>query len=125
MNILKNPAWWIPVLLLSMHQLIQRGFNAKVGLLDDYLDPLLCLPILLGLWLAERRMIFRVPRLSGLEVVVAGLVLAVLFEEGFPQWQPAFTRDWWDYLAYAAGGTWFWWAINPPAENTAGPQDAK
>ncbi len=117
MEILRQPAWWIPAALVLAHQIGQYGLGLKLGVVDGYLDPLLCLPVLLGLWLAERRMIFRQHRLSGLEVVVAGLALAVLFEEGFPRWQPAFVRDWWDYLAYAVGGIWFWWMINPAVED--------
>lgn len=117
MEILRKPAWWIPGVLVAAHQVGQHGFSLNLSLVDGYLDPLLCLPVLLGLWLTERRLIFRVQRLTGLEVVVAGLALAVLFEEGFPRWQPAFVRDGWDYLAYAAGGLWFWWMINPPKDD--------
>lgn len=117
MDVLRKPAFWVPVVLVVLHQCLQYGLGFKLGWLDGYLDPLLCLPILLGLWLTERRVIFRIPRLSGLEVLIAGLALALLFEEGFPRWQPAFVRDWWDYPAYVVGGLWFWWRINPRWEN--------
>jgi len=113
MDILFKPAWWIPALLVPAHQLSQYVLHLDLGLIDDYLDPLLCIPILLGLWLTERRFFLRHHRLTGLEIVIATAVLAVVFEEGFPLWQPDFVRDWWDYPAYALGALWFWWFINP------------
>jgi hypothetical protein len=116
MQILLRPGWYLPIAIVLLHQLVQYGLGWRLPLLDAYLDPLLCLPTLLGLWLAEKRWLFEVRRLDGLEVIIAGVALAILFEEGFPRWQPAFVRDWWDYLMYAIGGLWFWWFINPNPE---------
>ncbi len=113
MEILARPGWYVAFVLFVLHQLAQYGLGWDIPYLDGYLDPTLCLPIMLGLWLAERRWMFGVGRLSGLEVVVAGAALAVISEEGFPRWQPDFVRDWWDYLAYAVGGLWFWVWVNP------------
>ncbi|WP_157472255.1 hypothetical protein [Neolewinella persica] len=79
---------------------------------DAYLDPLLALPILLGLLLFERRLIFRIQRLSLLEVCLVSIVLMLIFEEGFPRWEPAFVRDYYDYIAYLFGSVYFWYAVN-------------
>jgi len=125
MDILKQPAWWIPLFLVPIHQFSQYVLGLDLGLIDDYLDPILCLPVLLGLWLTERRVFFRVDRLTGLEIMVASLILSFVFEEIFPRFQPDFVRDWWDYLAYAAGAVWFWWMINPAEEDVARSQDAE
>ncbi|TXF86024.1 hypothetical protein FUA23_20015 [Neolewinella aurantiaca] len=123
MKILRKPAWWSAAMIVVAHQVVQYGLDWQIPVLDAYLDPLLCLPVLLGLWLTERQWLFSTERLGNLEVVVAGLALAILFEEGFPRWQPAFVRDWWDYLAYAVGGTWFWWFINPKSEKEPSPTE--
>lgn len=113
MEILRKPAWWVPCLLGLLHQVGQYGLGLQLEFIDAYLDPLLCLPVLLGVWLVDRKVLFQHDCLNGLEVILAGLALSILFEEGFPRWQSAFVRDNWDYPAYAVGGAWFWWQINP------------
>ncbi len=117
METLSRPGWYIAFAIFALHQLVQYGLGWHTPYVDAYLDPVLCLPVILGLWMAEAEYIYGVERLGVLEVVVAGTVLSILFEEGFPRWQPAFVRDWWDYLAYALGGLWFWWWINPEPED--------
>jgi len=117
MEILARPAWYVAFLLFATHQTLQYGLGWRTPYVDAYLDPTLYLPVMLGLWLVERRWLFGAGRLSGLEVVVAGTALAVLGEEGFPRWQSDFVRDWWDYPAYAVGGLWFWFLVNPKAQS--------
>ncbi len=116
----RNPYWWAAVVAFTLHQVVQWGFGWSTPFLDDYLDPLLCPIILLGLWLLERRIIFHVPRLTVLETGVATLLLAVLFEEVYPRFQEGFQRDVADYLFYALGGIYFYILVNrgglpPPA----------
>lgn len=118
MGIFRQPAWWIPFLIFLLHQFIQYGLGWSTPIADAYLDPLLALPILLGLLLFERQMIFKIRRLTLLEVCVVTVVLTLIFEEGFPRWQPAFVRDPLDYLAYLAGALYFWVFLNPPPERT-------
>ncbi|WP_198661732.1 hypothetical protein [Lewinella sp. IMCC34183] len=112
MRVLRNPFWWIAVVAFVLHQVAQLGFGLRSGLLDGYLDPFLCPPVLLGLWLLERRVIFRVPRLTALETAVATLLLAVLFEEVFPRYEEGFSRDVIDYLFYGLGGVYFYFLVN-------------
>lgn len=112
--VLGRPAWWLCLVAVLLHQFLQYGLGWRLGWLDHYLDPFLFLPVLLGLWLAERRWLLGVPyRLSLLETVVAGSVLALVAEELLPRWEPRFVRDGWDYVAYAAGGVYFYFAVNP------------
>jgi hypothetical protein len=113
MNILRHPTWYIPFLIFLAHQFIQYILGWSTPWVDAYLDPLLALPILLGLLLFERSLIFRVHRLSLLEVCLVSIVLMLIFEEGFPRWQPAFIRDHFDHLAYLVGVVYFWYFINP------------
>lgn len=117
MEPLRQPAWWIPFLLFLLHQFIQYILGWSTPWVDAYLDPLLALPILLGLLLFERRLVFRIKRLSLLEVTVVSVVLAIIFEEGFPRLEPAFVRDHFDYLAYLVGAGYFWTFLNPSFES--------
>lgn len=113
METLLRPGWYIAFTVFVLHQFVQYGLGWSIPFLDAYLDPVLCLPIVLGMWIAEAEYIYGFRRLKTLELIVVGTFLAVLFEEGFPRWQPAFVRDWWDYLAYALGGLWYWLWLNP------------
>jgi hypothetical protein len=116
MEVLRQPAWWVPFLMFLLHQFIQYILGWSTPWVDAYLDPLLALPVLLGLLLFERRLVFRVKRLSLLEVSLVSIVLMVIFEELFPRLQPAFIRDYFDHLAYLAGAVYFWYLINPTTE---------
>ncbi|MFK8162955.1 MAG: hypothetical protein AB8H12_10880 [Lewinella sp.] len=116
MKILRQPAWYIPFLIFLLHQFVQYILGWSTPWVDAYLDPLLALPVLLGLLLFERRLIFNVRRLSGLEVGLVSVVLMLIFEEGFPRLQPAFVRDNYDHLAYLVGAIYFWHVINPVPE---------
>jgi hypothetical protein len=118
MEILRQPAWWIPFLLFLLHQFVQYILGWSTPWVDAYLDPLLALPILLGLLLFERRLVFKVQRLSLLEVSLVSIVLAIIFEEGFPWLQPAFVRDYFDHFAYFVGAVYFWYFINPATERS-------
>ncbi|MEM9929408.1 MAG: hypothetical protein AAF840_06300 [Bacteroidota bacterium] len=113
MEVLRQPSWWVPAGIFLFHQTAQYGFGWRWGLVDSYLDPLLFLPILLGLLLVERKHLFQRHRLTGLETLICGLLLAIIGEEVFPRLRPVFVRDVWDYFLYALGLAWFWWRINP------------
>ena len=97
----------------------------NTGVLDDYLDPTLAAPILLGLWVAERTFIWRSGRLSALETAVATLLLAVIFEEVYPRFEGGFSRDVYDYVFYAIGGLYFYWLVNPPRTGSQGGAGAQ
>ena len=114
MKVFRNPWWWLAVVLFVVHQVVQKGVGLDTGVLDDYLDPALAAPILLGLWVAERTFIWRSGRLTLLETAVATLVLAVIFEEVYPRFEGGFSRDAYDYLFYALGGVYFYGLVNPP-----------
>ena len=112
MLVLKNKIWLGCTLLFLFHQLSQKAFGFDAGWIDNYLDPLLSMPILLGLLLQERQFIITkyfsqkhptTYRLSILEITIATLFFAIIFEEGFPKWSSHFTKDYWDYLAYFIG----------------------
>ena len=113
--------WVSCVLLLTMHQITQKMLTYDLGWVDNYLDALLCMPILLGLLLQERQFIiakyFKPTsqnnyHFSILEITLATVFFAIIFEEGFPKWSSSFTKDYLDYAAYFMGALLFYFLIN-------------
>lgn len=120
-RVLKNKFWASCVLLLMIHQVTQKILRFNLEYLDNYLDALLCMPILLGLLLQERQFIItkylnptiqKNHHFSILEITFATIFFAVIFEEGFAKWSVYFTKDYWDYLAYFIGAFLFYFFIN-------------
>lgn len=120
-KVFKNKFWVICVLLLIAHQVTQKILSYNLGWVDNYLDALLCMPILLGLLLQERQFIItkyfkptiqKNYHFSAIEITLATIFFAIIFEEGFPKWSFSFTKDYWDYLAYFFGAFLFYFFIN-------------
>lgn len=126
------------MILFGWHQISQYLLGCKFLFFDNYLDPILSIPCLLGLVLQERRFLLffldkqkgKNYRFSLFEVIVITLFLSILFEEGFPRWSKSFTKDYWDYIAYFLGGAIFYFFINKneankkPIPNTRDGQNA-
>lgn len=121
MQVLQNKIWLSSLLLLVIHQITQKVFAWNLGLIDGYLDPFLSMPILLGLVLQERQFLMTKYfssnkqtkyHFSILDVIIATIFFAVIFEEGFPKWSIHFTKDYWDYVAYFNGALVFYFFIN-------------
>jgi len=109
-------SWWFCVAGFLIHQVVEKLLDWHWKFADNHLDCLLCMPILLGGMLLERRFLFKkqawiFPLFDTVAIVV---LLAVFCEEGFPRWYSGFTYDYWDYCCYAIGGTYFYWIINQP-----------
>lgn len=100
---MRRRLWWLALAILLLHQVAQKGMGWQWTWADSYLDPLLCMPLLLGLaaWEWDRR--FGKKQLQLLEIVWLTFAAALLFEWGFPAWSAAFTADVWDVAAYATG----------------------
>lgn len=102
-------------LLFVLHQIAQKIMGLPIPLIDSYLDSLLAMPIILGLLLWERRVLFRKGnhyRLSGQEVTIATLFIAFVSEIVFPWLSQKFTFDWPDLLLYTTGSIIFWLTMN-------------
>ena len=114
----QNPAWLFCVFLFILHQLFQKILGWNFIWLDSYLDPLLCLPIFMGLMLAERRFFLKKRNHNNtytfpiLETIVIAITLSIVFEEGFPRWSDQFTKDYFDYVFYFVGALFFYSFIN-------------
>jgi len=118
-RLLQSPLWMGAVLLLLTHQLFQKILHFKIPILDNWLDPFLSMPILLGLILMERRWFLKrysqgelksagEYKFSKLETTIAVLFFAIIFEFLFPKWSQEFTFDWWDFVGYGLGGIIFY-----------------
>lgn len=118
MKIFQYPAWLFCALLFIAHQVFQKILGWNFDILDSYLDPLLCLPIFMGMMLAERRFFLKkinynkVYTFSFLETIVIAIVLSIVFEEGFSRWSDQFTKDYFDYIFYFVGALFFYFFIN-------------
>ena len=110
-SLLPSPLWFISLTLLLTHQLFQKILQINIPFLDNWLDPFLSMPILLGAMLMERRWFFKNKKtysFSFLETVIAVLFFSFVFEILFPKWSDGFTFDGWDFLAYGLGGLVFY-----------------
>ena len=113
--IIKNKYWWFVIILFIGHQILQKVMGIAIPILDNQLDPFLCMPLLLSLWQLERHYLWKLPiRLSIAEIVSATLLLMFLFEYFFPLWHAGFTADYYDLIAYSLGSLFFFFFINPP-----------
>lgn len=117
MATLRQPAFIVIGIAFVIHQLLQKILHINLPWLDHYLDPLLCMPILLTLLLAERRHLFYKNnnyQLSLKEVMIALIILSVLFEVVFPKLSSKFTADWGDIITYIIGSSFFYIVLNKP-----------
>ena len=96
--------WWICFSLFWLHQIAQRLLHWSIPLVDSYLDPLLCMPVLLGILSKERSLVLgRTYRLPLFDLIVIVIFLSLIFELGFPKWSSAFFYDPLDFVAYGVG----------------------
>src|SRR5690606_13829214 len=92
--------------LFIVHQYLERIAKIQIGVLDNYLDPLLMMPILLWLVTFERRMIHKQPGYKLPATHMFGFVILVSFlaELVFPLFTKELIADPWDVCLYVIGG---------------------
>ena len=115
MKVLRSKVFLICFSLFLLHQILTKGFNIHLGWADNYLDSFLAMPVILTLWLAERRILFKKGSaylLSPMHVAIATLYVVVVAEVLFPYLSPQFTTDWLDVIGYIAGSILFYFTIN-------------
>lgn len=115
-----HSSWWCCIGIFLVHQVVEKILDWHWRFADNHLDCLLCMPILLGGMLLERRFVLqdKTWQLPFFDVVAMVTFLAIFLEEGFPRWYSGFTYDYWDYCCYAIGGIYFHWIINKPIVKT-------
>ncbi|MBL7706725.1 MAG: hypothetical protein JNM21_14360 [Taibaiella sp.] len=115
-----SSAWFAGMLLLVLlHQFLEKWLEIRIPVIDNYLDPLLLMPILLHLMLWERRILFKKDLhyvFSLFEVIVLFIVVSFVAEYLFPRWSMGFTADGWDVVCYACGTLIFYFFFNVPYE---------
>ncbi|TYR37502.1 hypothetical protein FXV77_05720 [Sphingobacterium phlebotomi] len=81
--------------LFILHQYLQKIAGISLPLVDSYLDPLLCMPILLHLIVWERKLFHRRTEytLSLSHIVGYILLVSILCEIVFPLWNEKMTAD--------------------------------
>lgn len=113
--------WFLAFLLVfTIHQIMQKGCSLRVPLLDNYLDPLLLMPMLLHLYLWEKRLLSGKPLSYVLPTAVAFscfLFIAFIAEGVFPLLDDSFIADWLDVLCYFAGSLLFLTILNRRASS--------
>lgn len=95
--------WWLLVTIALSHQFVQRVLAIDIPLVHAYLDDVLCIPIFLTIWNWERQVWWGAPPLKWGEILVFVLLTFAFFELVLPQYDPRFTADYWDGLAYLLG----------------------
>lgn len=95
----------VSALLFSAHQVLQRLFDVNIPFIDNYLDPIVLMPLLLYAVLWERRILLKNKSivLTYTEVFGYFLLVVLVGEVFFPILSDNFTADYWDVLAYGVG----------------------
>ena len=95
----------VSALLFLMHQYLQRQLQFNITFLDNYLDPVVLMPLILYAVLWERRILLRNKNiiLSYIDIFGYFLLMVIFGEILFPLISEKFTADYWDILAYAVG----------------------
>lgn len=91
------------------HQVLQKYYGIQLPWLHAYLDDLLAMPLILGLWRWERNLWWQEGTLRKRDIAGLTIVTFILFEFVLPSYSTAFTADWYDGLAYSGGSILFWW----------------
>jgi hypothetical protein len=100
--------------LFIAHQLLQKVLNISLPYVDSYLDPLLCMPILLYLLLIERSYFWKqkVTSLSSATIIAATVFIIVISEIFFPLYTTAFVFDEIDIALYFLGAGFYYSCMN-------------
>lgn len=111
------PWFSLSLILVFVHQVIEKCFHIHFRVLDNYLDPLLAMPIILHSLLWEKRILFRkglTYTFSSLHLILYFITFSIIFEYLFPKWSLGFTADIWDVVCYGAGTFLFAAFFNKP-----------
>lgn len=107
--------FYVCIVLFGIHQFLEKGMQVRIPLLDNYLDPLLFMPILLHLITAERRFFTKnhTYRLPLLIVIVYVGIASILAELVFPVFNPKLVGDPIDVCLYVLGAGFYVQAQGP------------
>lgn len=118
MSVLKNPFFWIPALLFTLNQLIERILNIHIPYIHAYLDDLLAMPVILGITLQVYRWIHPLKDafiFTKAQTFVGFAYISFIFEWFLPRFSATYTADPWDVVCYGIGTLVFYHFINKAA----------
>lgn len=115
----KRQLFGISLLLFVLHQILQKGLGVHLFFLHAYLDPFLGMPILLSLFDWERQWRYGAVPLRWWEITIVTISFSILFEYGFPRWNPRFTADAYDVVAYGLGAIVYGWTSKRSSNSVA------
>lgn len=102
------------LVLICTHQVAQQIFHIKTPLIDSYLDPFIGIVLLLFAYKVEKIYLWKrkTGKLHILEISIIVVVIASISEFLFPLLSNDFTKDYFDLLAFAMGGMFFYFTMN-------------
>ncbi|KAA9340079.1 hypothetical protein [Adhaeribacter soli] len=109
LNTFRNPLFISCALLYGLNVLfLQKTY--RFWFLQNYLNDLLCLPLVLFVTVFLQRTLFRKPayRLTVYQVGIAAVYFSVMFEAVIPLFNQRYTADFWDVICYCSGGLLFY-----------------
>lgn len=99
--------WMLIVAIFVINQIAERVFTIRIQLLFSYLDDLLALPILLGMYQLFIQKIKNDFTVTWYMTVTAVIMLSVHFEVIMPLIHQKYTADIFDVLMYILGAVCF------------------
>lgn len=113
-SLLLHPLFIISVTLFCIHQVLEKLLGIHIIYLDNYLDPMLCMPIILTLLTLQKQYIFqdRKSRLSLFTIICSTAIVIIISEWLFPILSFRFTADPLDALFFIVGAILFIILIN-------------
>ena len=108
----QNRLWQGFLLLFVLHQVLEKGLAIRLPFIDNYLDDLLCMPILLGALLGEQYDLVGRQALNWVQIVITFLIVAIVFEFFLPGVSVKYTADVWDVVCYGIGSLVFGGGMN-------------
>jgi hypothetical protein len=115
MSVFKNPFFILPCILFWINQYFEKVLGTFIPYVHSYLDDFLAMPVVLGLTLQIYQWIHPLRKdfvFSKVQVVVAVIYFAVIFEAFLPFWSDTYTMDVLDVFCYGLGTIWFYFLIN-------------
>ena len=115
MTVVKNPFFFIPVLIFAVNQILERFFKIFIPWVHSYLDDLLAMPVILGITLQIYRKIH--PKkdafsFSKTQILVALIYVSLVFELILPHFSNTYISDTYDLVCYTFGAGYFFFFIN-------------
>jgi len=105
MKLPKMYIWLVLVFIFILNQILERAFQIRIPLLYSYLDDLLVIPIVLGMYQLLMQQFNKKFTTPWYMVLLAITMLSVHFEIIMPQISQKYTSDIFDVLMYIMGGT--------------------